>query len=60
MPTVTGWSSPLTRVAANRPLALESVTRRGASIRTEASWVSIQPRDRSTEPRAAPGRRRLE
>ena len=35
MPTVTGWSSPLTRVAENLPLALDSPG--GATIRTEAS-----------------------
>ena len=60
MPTVTGWSSSLTRVAANRPLALESVTRSGATIRTEASWLSIHLRERRTEPRAASCRPRLE
>ena len=52
--TVTGWSSPLVIVVANRPLLLDRVTARGASTSIEPSWPEIHACDASASAWAAP------
>ena len=56
---MTGWSSPLVIVVANRPLLLARVTARGASTWIEPSWPAIHACEASASARAAFGLARL-